>query len=54
MLFGSDAYMVELEALTEREVSIELRAALGEELFAQIAEVNPARYLGERALGRWG
>jgi uncharacterized protein len=54
VLFGSDAYMVELEAHTEREVSIELRAALGEELFSQIAEVNPARYLGERALGRWG
>jgi uncharacterized protein len=53
VLFGSDAYMVELEALTERELSIELRAALGEELFAQIAEANPARFLGERALARW-
>jgi hypothetical protein len=48
VLFGSDYYMVELEHATEREVSIELRAALGETLFAQIAERNPARYLGER------
>jgi uncharacterized protein len=48
VLFGSDYYMVELEHATEREVSIELRAALGEALFAQIAERNPARYLGER------
>lgn len=51
VLFGSDYYMVELEAATEREVSIELRAALGEELFTQIAERNPARWLGEGALG---
>lgn len=46
VLFGSDAYMVELEAATEREVSIEIRAALGEELFARIAEENPLRWLG--------
>jgi uncharacterized protein len=49
VLFGSDYYMVELEEATEREVSIEIRAALGEELFAQIAERNPLRWLGAAA-----
>jgi uncharacterized protein len=47
VLFGSDYYMVELERLSEREVSIQLRAALGEDLFKQIAQINPPRFLGE-------
>ena len=47
VLFGSDYYMVELEQLSEREVSIQIRAALGEELFNQIAHMNPQRFLGE-------
>ena len=54
VLFGSDYYMIELERLTEREVSIELRAALGEDLFWQMANENPHRYLGERCLERLG
>jgi len=46
VLFGSDFYMVEIEKLQERRLSIYLRAELGEELFWQIAEQNPKRYLG--------
>ena len=46
VLFGSDYYMVELHNATEREVSIRLRAELGEALFRQIAETNPRAYLG--------
>lgn len=46
VLFGSDFYMVEIEKLQERRLSIYLRAELGEALFWQIAETNPERYLG--------
>ncbi|CAB5125328.1 hypothetical protein D3OALGA1CA_2859 [Olavius algarvensis associated proteobacterium Delta 3] len=46
VLFGSDFYMVEIEKLHEKRLSIYLRAELGEELFWQIAEENPKRYLG--------
>jgi predicted TIM-barrel fold metal-dependent hydrolase len=46
VLFGSDYYMVEREPFTEKEVSIGLRSHLGEELYFQIANVNPRRFLG--------
>lgn len=46
MLFGSDFYMVEQEEFLERRLSMSLRATLGEDLFTQIAETNPKRYLG--------
>ncbi len=45
ILFGSDYYMADIEDGNERTLSIHLRAALGEELFWQIANVNPKRYL---------
>ena len=48
VLFGSDFYMTRQEHLSEKEVSIRLRDALGEARFHQIAEVNPERYLGAR------
>jgi predicted TIM-barrel fold metal-dependent hydrolase len=44
VLFGSDFYMVQIEG-TEREWSINFRAFLGDELFFQIAEKNPKKYL---------
>jgi predicted TIM-barrel fold metal-dependent hydrolase len=47
VLFGTDFYVVAKET-TEREFSIELRAALGEELFHQIAYTNPKKYLSSR------
>jgi predicted TIM-barrel fold metal-dependent hydrolase len=48
VLFGSDYYMVEIEKMTEKEVSIALRSRLGEELFFQIAYHNPRKFLGIR------
>lgn len=45
ILFGSDYYMSDVEQGNERMLSINLRAILGEELFWQIANVNPKRYL---------
>jgi hypothetical protein len=39
--------MVKLEKATEKEVSIALRAHLGEELYFQLAHHNPRRYLYE-------
>ncbi len=48
VLFGSDYYMTRREALSERAVCFRLRDALGEELFARIAEKNPEIWLGER------
>lgn len=45
VLFGSDFYMTRQEALSEREVCFRLRNALGEEIFRQIAEENPVRWL---------
>jgi len=45
MLFGSDFYMVEQEKFPERRLTMSLRATLGEDLFRQIAETNPKRYL---------
>ncbi len=47
VLFGSDFYMTRQEALSERAVCFRLRVALGEDLFSQIAERNPAIWLGE-------
>ena len=47
VLFGSDYYMTRQEKLSEREICFRLRNALGEEVFRQIAEVNPAIWLGE-------
>ena len=48
VLFGSDFYMTRQEALSERAMSVRLRAGLGEALFRQIAETNPGVWLGER------
>jgi predicted TIM-barrel fold metal-dependent hydrolase len=48
ILFGSDYYMTENERFEERLLSMNLRALLGEDLFWQIADVNPRRYLGEQ------
>lgn len=48
VLFGSDYYMTRQEVLSERAVCIRLRVALGETLFRQIAETNPAVWLGEK------
>lgn len=45
VLFGSDFFMVESEKYSEKRLSIDLRYALGEELFWQIANTNPLRYL---------
>ncbi len=47
VLFGSDYYMTRQEALSEKAVCIRLRNVLGEEIFRQIAEENPAKWLGE-------
>ncbi|WP_425044620.1 amidohydrolase family protein [Primorskyibacter sp. S87] len=47
VLFGSDFYMTRQEELSEKAVCFRLRNALGEEVFRQIAEENPARWLGE-------
>ena len=48
VLFGTDYYMVEREKVSEKEVSIALRAHLGDEHYFQIAYYNPTRYLGEK------
>lgn len=47
VLFGTDYYMVEREKVSEKEVSIGLRAHLGEALYFQIAYHNPKRFLYE-------
>jgi len=47
VLFGSDYYMVEQERVSEKEVSIALRSRLGEEMYFQIANENPRRFLYE-------
>jgi len=46
ILFGSDFYMVEQEKFLERRLAMSLRASVGNDLFAQIAETNPKKYLG--------
>lgn len=45
VLFGTDYYMVEREKVSEKEVSIALRAFLGEKFYFQIAHYNPIKYL---------
>jgi predicted TIM-barrel fold metal-dependent hydrolase len=45
VLFGSDYYMVEQERFEERLLALRLRGTLGEALFWQVAEENPARWL---------
>jgi predicted TIM-barrel fold metal-dependent hydrolase len=45
VLFGSDFYMTTNERYPERRLSIDLRAALGEELFWKIANTNPRNFL---------
>jgi predicted TIM-barrel fold metal-dependent hydrolase len=47
VLFGSDFYVVENAKLEERRISMRVRSILGEQLFRQIAEENPRRFLGE-------
>jgi predicted TIM-barrel fold metal-dependent hydrolase len=44
VLFGSDFYVVQVET-SERAFSIGLRGYLGEEVFDQIARVNPRKFL---------
>lgn len=46
VLFGSDYYMVEMMKFKEKDLSIYLRAELGEELFWKIAYENPLEFLG--------
>ncbi len=48
VLFGSDFYMTRRERLSERAVCFRLRNALGEDLFRQLATINPEVWLGER------
>ncbi|MEM8731277.1 MAG: amidohydrolase family protein [Pseudomonadota bacterium] len=51
VLFGSDYYMTKQEALSERSVCFRLRAALGDDMFRQIAETNPHGWLiGDRGV----
>lgn len=50
-LFGSDFYMTRQEDLSERAMAVRLRMGLGAALFRQIAETNPAIWLGEAPPG---
>ncbi|MFI5196058.1 MAG: hypothetical protein ACHQD8_03125 [Chitinophagales bacterium] len=43
-LFGTDFYVVAKED-AERDLCLQLRGYLGEELFKQIAEINPKEFL---------
>lgn len=45
-LFGSDYFMAEQEKFSEKRLSMNLRASLGEDVFWQIANINPRKYLG--------
>jgi len=47
VIFGTDYYMVEREKVSEMEVSIGMRAHLGQNLYFQIAHYNTRRYLYE-------
>lgn len=47
ILFGSDYYMIERVKQTEREMSLKIRYALGEEKFQLISEKNTTMFLGE-------
>ena len=44
IMFGSDYYMVETKS-EEKKFCIDLRAYLGEDVFKQIAEINPRTFL---------
>jgi predicted TIM-barrel fold metal-dependent hydrolase len=44
VLFGTDFYMVSMEA-TERELTMKLRAFIGEKNFKQIAVLNPLEFI---------
>jgi predicted TIM-barrel fold metal-dependent hydrolase len=46
VLFGSDFYVVAGARLEERRRSMRIRAVLGEDTFREIAETNPAAFLG--------
>ena len=46
VLFGSDFYMIKQEQETEKEISKKLRGDLTEAVYRQIAETNPAIWLG--------
>jgi predicted TIM-barrel fold metal-dependent hydrolase len=48
VLFGSDFYMNEVEGI-EKEWSVNFRAYMGEELFTQLAEINPREFLKEKS-----
>jgi predicted TIM-barrel fold metal-dependent hydrolase len=48
VLFGSAYYMTKQEDLSERQVSMRLRHALGSEAFRQISKVNTQRWLTGR------
>jgi predicted TIM-barrel fold metal-dependent hydrolase len=45
IMFGSDFYMVEREKVSEREVSLKIRYALGKEKFEMIADTNVKKFL---------
>jgi len=47
VLFGTDFPMVEYEDKSEKQVCVEVRAALGEELWWRLAHHNPRRFLGQ-------
>jgi len=49
VLFGSDYYMVEIKT-SEKKFCFDLRSYLGEDLFKEIAYINPRRYLGENKI----
>lgn len=46
ILFGSDFYMVEREKISEREMSLRIRYALGKEKFDLISGQNVEKFLG--------
>lgn len=48
VMFGSDFYVVENAKLEERRRALRIRAVLDEDVFREIAEVNPATFLGAR------
>ena len=46
VMFASDFFMVENQKYSEKRLSIDLRAAIGEDKFWKIANENPIQYLG--------
>ncbi|WP_299204448.1 amidohydrolase family protein [uncultured Tateyamaria sp.] len=45
VLFGSDYYMTQTEKFDERHLSMQLRYVLGENIFREIANLNPDHFL---------